>query len=290
MSYRESVDGAAITAEDEARVSASQLSLTKKQLDVYPWGERVENSTALTSAVRGPIRAGAADRPADPQLRHDALHAAATIALLVEAVRNDPGLGPDSLHLLTLVDSEACRLSELVAVGGTTSPEAPVEAVEVDRIVAEVVATAGGCGTAQVTCQSEPALAAVSATGLWRALHNVVDNAVRAVGHRGIVAVRVSRQPGFVIVEVDDNGPGFPYGPRGLSSLGLGVVQDFVSGYAGTLEIGTGALGGCCVRLLLPVGGADALIDVSAVIDVHDPLDVTDLIPGPRLGAVPTDG
>ncbi|RMI40077.1 hypothetical protein EBO15_27915 [Actinomadura harenae] len=90
----------------------------------------------------------------------------------------------------------------------------------------------------------------MDAVALWRALRNVLDNACRVAGHR--VNVRVGVERGWVVLQVDDDGPGFGQAPGGLASLGLGIVHDLVSGYGGSLEIRTCEMGGARVRLLLP--------------------------------------
>jgi signal transduction histidine kinase len=55
-----------------------------------------------------------------------------------------------------------------------------------------------------------------------------------------------------VVVQVDDDGPGFGAGSPGTAALGLGIVQDLVSATGGELDIHPGAMGGCCVHLRLP--------------------------------------
>lgn len=138
------------------------------------------------------------------------------------------------------------------AVQRPANPEPATQPVSVDRIAADVVAALRLTGGAVVTLCAEQACADVAELGLWRALRNVVDNACRAAGAPGRVVVRVCVDDGWVLAEVDDDGPGFGYGPAGLASLGLGIVRDFLAESGGTLHIGVSPMGGSRVQIRLP--------------------------------------
>src|SRR5262249_43394176 len=86
----------------------------------------------------------------------------------------------------------------------------------------------------------------------WRALRNMVFNAVQAAGPDGTVAVRVTCIDGVAVVEVEDNGPGFDPWQQSVTSMGLAIVDELISVLGGRLEIRAGSLGGCCVRISLP--------------------------------------
>jgi signal transduction histidine kinase len=120
----------------------------------------------------------------------------------------------------------------------------------VDELAAEVVTGIRLATPHEVCFAGGPAWAHMDAVALWRALRNVLDNACRVAAHR--VDVRVGVEHGWVVLQVDDDGPGFGQAPGGLASLGLGIVHDLVSGYGGSLEIRTCEMGGARVRLLLP--------------------------------------
>ncbi|HEX6074653.1 MAG TPA: sensor histidine kinase [Micromonosporaceae bacterium] len=147
----------------------------------------------------------------------------------------------------------------LRAYDAVQCPEEPApqpRPVSVDRIAAEVVAALRLGGDATVTLRAEQAWADVEELDLWRALRNVVDNAVRAAGEHGTVAVQVYLDDGWAVTEVDDDGPGFGAGPPGLASLGLGIVRDFTDGSGGSLQIGQSRLGGSLVQIRLPAAPA----------------------------------
>jgi signal transduction histidine kinase len=145
------------------------------------------------------------------------------------------------------------------------------ERIRVDELTAEVV-TGMRLATAHEVCfTGTEAWAHMDPVALWRAVRNVLDNACRVAAGR--VNVGVEAGQGWVVIQVDDDGPGFGAGwgraRPGLASLGLGIVHDLISGYGGSLEIRTCEMGGARVRMLLPAapppdGAAGVLADAGA--------------------------
>ena len=84
------------------------------------------------------------------------------------------------------------------------------------------------------------------------------DNATRAAGPSGVVAVEIKRDRSMTMVIVEDSGPGFGKIPQG-HGIGLAEVASNVIRYGGKVECGRGARGGVRVSLWLPqvwaVGG-----------------------------------
>lgn len=124
------------------------------------------------------------------------------------------------------------------------------ERVRVDELAFEVVGGLRLATAHRVEFTAEPVWAHMDSVALWRALRNVLDNACRVARNR--VEVGVSAADGWITVQVDDDGPGFGAGSPGLSSLGLGIVHDLITGHGGHLEIRTSETGGARVRILLP--------------------------------------
>jgi signal transduction histidine kinase len=85
----------------------------------------------------------------------------------------------------------------------------------------------------------------------WRALRNLVGNAVRSAGPAGRVRVGVVGDGRWTVAVVDDDGPGFGEASPGSQSLGLGIAHGFAAVWDGHLEIHRGNLGGCRARLRL---------------------------------------
>ena len=104
------------------------------------------------------------------------------------------------------------------------------------------------------------------ASALRRAVGNLVDNAVRHASHQ--VNVSVGIRDGRSIVEVRDDGPGFPRAiatrakeryvgsPGGGAGLGLAIVDAIATAHGGSLDL-TAATGdgATVVRLWLPAAG-----------------------------------
>ena len=201
--------------------------------------------------------------PGDPslrrrRLRHDIRHELGTIIMLASAVAVSDDVGAGSRERIEQLLGETRWLDHLLrrleeddelAVPGP-------ERVRVDELAAEAVSGVRLATGHVVGFTAQPAWAHMDALALWRALRNVLDNACRIAAGR--VDVAVGTEQGWTVIQVDDDGPGFGGGAKGLSSLGLGIVHDLVSGHGGSLEIRSCELGGARVRLLLPTAPAPA--------------------------------
>jgi signal transduction histidine kinase len=111
---------------------------------------------------------------------------------------------------------------------------------------------------------------ALDATQLRQALLNLVQNAVQAVQEAApsLPQVRITIARHHEIraldIAVEDNGPGVPLAERQRiftpfyttkdhgTGLGLAIVHSIVSLHGGTLAVDDSALGGACVRMLIP--------------------------------------
>jgi two-component system nitrogen regulation sensor histidine kinase NtrY len=102
-----------------------------------------------------------------------------------------------------------------------------------------------------------------------QALTNLLQNAAQAVAesHReggGRVVARARREAGDIVIEIEDDGPGFPADRERLfepyvttrsrgTGLGLAIVRKIMEEHAGTVALLAGSLGGGLVRLTFPV-------------------------------------
>lgn len=105
---------------------------------------------------------------------------------------------------------------------------------------------------------------------LDRAVRNLVDNAVRHARGRVALAVTVSPDGRWALLDVDDDGPGVPPADRhrvlerfvrlddarardgGGSGLGLAIVHDVLVAHRGGVEVLDAPGGGARLRLVLP--------------------------------------
>ncbi|QXJ21901.1 hypothetical protein AGRA3207_002810 [Actinomadura graeca] len=222
--------------------------------------------------VRAPA-GGAAHALWRRRLRHDIRHELGTIIMLASAVAVSEDVGEVSRRRIEQLLGETRWLDHLLRRLDEDDDDQPLpspERIRVDGLTEEVVTGIRLATPHEICLDADEAWAHMDPVALWRALRNVLDNACRVAGGR--VDVRVEVVQGWVVIQVDDDGPGFGAGrdaprpagrdaphsggrdaPRhGLASLGLGIVHDLISGYGGSLEIRTCEMGGARVRMLLP--------------------------------------
>lgn len=189
------------------------------------------------------------------RLRHDIRHEIATIGLLTSAAARSAEAGENISSLVRLVVNEVHWLVRLVQLELTdpVGPDGEPKPMRLDRLVGETISTLRSAMVhTRFECTLEETWARVDAFAFHRAIRNVVDNAVRAAGSGGIVRLRVTERDGRAIVEVDDDGPGIGAGPRGIGSLGLGIVREVADRYHGILGMRRSPMGGASVLLSLP--------------------------------------
>jgi signal transduction histidine kinase len=101
---------------------------------------------------------------------------------------------------------------------------------------------------------------------------NLVQNALHAMDGTGVLTVGLAFQPPWVVVTIDDSGPGVPpeirdriftpffttKGPGQGTGLGLGIVHRIVSEHGGEVEVGDAPGGGARFTVRLPAGGQGA--------------------------------
>lgn len=180
--------------------------------------------------------------------------------LLADVVSDSADVGAGSRARLDQLGREAHWLGQLLSAydeattrGSHDELGLPAGEVSVDALTSEVLSGLRLTSTAKVQLTASSARCYANRLGLWRALRNLLDNAFRAAGQDGQIDVAVFVQEDRdVVIQIDDDGPGFGAGPKGLASLGLGIVQDFVVESGGSIELRPSKLGGSCVRIVLP--------------------------------------
>lgn len=222
-----------------------------------------EAADRWVDAVPAPV-AGPDTRADAHELRgivHDLGHGLSTMTLLLAAAR--AGTVP-TFGLLELIEQETERLLAVAhsATGAAGAPSAePAEPVDVRAVLGPVARLAAHVGETAVRLQPGPAATArIDPAVLSRVVTNLVDNAVRAAGPVGTVRIAVHRAGSDaqdVLVDVVDDGPGFPLGPPGSSRTGLDLVNRLLAACGGRLELRGAAPRGTCARVVLPGLAAD---------------------------------
>ena len=116
---------------------------------------------------------------------------------------------------------------------------------------------------------SAPLLVRADGGRLEQAIGNLVDNAVRYSGNEGRISIRVIADGVRVLIQVDDDGPGFPEAelphvfdrfyrgersrPTGGSGLGLSIVREIVRVHRGEVRAENRPEGGARVIIGLPM-------------------------------------
>lgn len=118
----------------------------------------------------------------------------------------------------------------------------------------------------------EPVRLVCDGQKVTQALTNLLQNSIDALterigpdtARRGAVVLRVERAPAGVVIEVEDNGPGFPDGDRQRlldpyvtsrargTGLGLAIVRKIMEEHGGRVELADCRTGGAIVRLIFP--------------------------------------
>ncbi|MFD1860643.1 PAS domain-containing protein [Aeromicrobium camelliae] len=174
--------------------------------------------------------------------------------------------------MLSTVDADADRLSRLIAElldaaridsGRLTLRTGPVR---LDELAARVLASAYAAADEHPAPVVEGEIPVIwgDEDRITQVVTNLVENAIRHGD--GLRELAVRRDGDGVVVEVSDYGSGIPVelrqrvfsrfwksGPGAGSGLGMFIVRGVVQQHHGTIDIGTGELGGARIQVRLPI-------------------------------------
>lgn len=184
---------------------------------------------------------------------HDVANAVGANEGLIASVLDADGIPPSARRRLSLVHREQQRILAFLGSFLDENRTVAVRPVEVRELVESVAALVAGTTSARVTVADGPDVTAtIDAVALWRTLHNLVGNAVRAAGPQGHVEIVVAREGEIVRIDIIDSGPGFGSAPLGRASLGLEVVAALLAAHGGTVTLVQGTGPGTRIRVELP--------------------------------------
>jgi signal transduction histidine kinase len=180
---------------------------------------------------------------------------------------------PQALTTEALSDVDRIQrlTTDLLLLARLDADEPPEhEEVDLGQVAAEEAARARPRTDVRVVLDiSSEIVVHGSGDQLRRVVANLVDNAVRHA--ETAVLVRLVRQGGDAVLEVDDDGPGIPVEHReavfdrftrldeardrdaGGSGLGLAIVRDVVARHGGSVVVVDGPLG-ARLRARVPIG------------------------------------
>jgi heavy metal sensor kinase len=184
--------------------------------------------------------------------------------------------------MLEEVDRLATLVDSLLTLSRADGGHALVhrESIDLSQLVRDVVAQVSVLSeekrqTLEVTTQG-PILVAADRGILWRAVINLLDNAIKYSPLRAHVRVMVTQEPGAARVTIVDHGPGIEAAhlphifdrfyrvdkarSRELGGVGLGlaIAKWAVEAHGGTIEVESVPKGGSTFRITLPMLSAGA--------------------------------
>jgi signal transduction histidine kinase len=199
---------------------------------------------------------------------HDMRQTIATILALGTATLGEPQLPSAALARVKLMVDQTEWLADIIAQGLETSEQGRKRAHRTDarETVTEAVASArlAWQGQMDVVAVAGPVWIGIHPVLLRRAIANLLDNAMRAAGSEGHIRVSAGSCPGWALIAIEDDGPGFGHIKKGYG-LGLAAVTRSVIRHGGGVECTRSSLGGACVSLWLPLapgqkGSANRLV------------------------------
>jgi signal transduction histidine kinase len=169
--------------------------------------------------------------------------------------------------------ARATRLVEQLLALARSEPDAvlPVERVDVTTVcrkaIEETRALADSRSVTIALVADEASVVSGDAVALGLLVRNLVDNAVRYSPAGSRVEVRVRKDGGRVVLDVDDSGPGIPdsehervfdrfyrrsEATESGSGLGLAIVRSVGNAHRASIGLGRSALGGLQVSVSFP--------------------------------------
>jgi signal transduction histidine kinase len=212
---------------------------------------RTQNVHAPSMSPAAVSGNGSPQSDAMRELCHDLRQPVATISALVEAAQTEADIPPGVRRWLEQIVGESRRISEMIH--HVLEDTLAFEPMDAGKAVREVVdwtrITYKGRLDFVLEIDDEP-LVIADRVLLRRGFSNLLENAVRAAGPKGSVAVAVGRRDGWIQVDVSDSGEG--EGPPQGTGLGLRIVERLTRTHYGDLAFLRAPLGGVRVRLRLP--------------------------------------
>jgi nitrogen fixation/metabolism regulation signal transduction histidine kinase len=263
-----------------ARVAAGELSARVEARAGGEVGElvaafnRMTEDLAATTARAAAAERVAAWREVARRLAHEVKNPLTPVAMSVETLREawerrSPAFGEIFDEATRAIGEEVRRLSRIVDEFGRFArlPAPAPRAVAPGDLVASAAALYPDVGPVRVERSVAPALPTVQVDPdqLGQVLHNLVKNAVEAVGAAGTVRLSARVDRDELELAVSDDGPGLspeqqarafePYFTTkpGGTGLGLAISERIVREHGGRIEVRSTPGAGATFAVRLPV-------------------------------------
>jgi signal transduction histidine kinase len=190
------------------------------------------------------------------EICHDMRQPIAGVLALAEAALDEPQVPPAALARLRLIVEQAEWLAQMISHGleAGEQPREPAYRTDAGHAIAEAAASARLVwpGDMDVIEPAKGMKLTIHPVILRRSIANLLDNAMRAAGPAGHVRITAGSFPGWGLIAVEDDGPGFGHIEKG-HGLGLATVTRSIVKHGGGVEYTRSSLGGSCVSLWLPL-------------------------------------
>jgi signal transduction histidine kinase len=201
------------------------------------------------------LAADLARKNIQPEVLESLFHVLDPVAARAALVRIATSV--DAISLLDEIESATSRISDLVCAikEYTHMDQGPVQNVDIVKSLESTLTILNHKLKRGVTVEREysrvPLLVNSFGSELNQVWTNIIDNAIDAMGGKGLLRVKTYRDDSHVVVEIADNGPGISadalphifepfYTTKGVgegTGLGLDTVQRIVKKHKGTIQV-----------------------------------------------------
>jgi signal transduction histidine kinase len=231
--------------------------------------------TDLTQALRQKERLAQLGQ-AVSKVSHDLRNILTTAQLFTDRIEmsEDPSVKRMAPKLVSSITRAVHLCESTLAFGKAEEPSPTLTVTALDHIIQDVVENerlaADGADINFVLDVPENLKVRADPEQLFRVLSNLTRNArqaIAATGQGGEIRLTATDQPGYWVIDVQDDGPGLPPKARehlftafrggarkGGSGLGLAIAAELVRGHGGTLELKETGASGTVFRISLPKG------------------------------------
>ncbi len=177
-------------------------------------------------------------------------------------------------EFVQVMHEEISRLDNFISKFLTTSmPDTGITAVDINALLKKIeILVSFQAGARNIRCDFQYGkipMALINLFQLEQAVLNVINNAMEAIDSDGGLAVKTtlekSPKKDYVVIEVDDNGPGMPADRSSRNSsrvkvgkgFGLIITEEIMKSCCGRMEIKSREGKGTSVRLYVPAAEAE---------------------------------
>ena len=210
---------------------------------------------------------------------HDLKNLVAQLSLVVSNARrhmHNPAFVEDAIRT---VDNAVAKMNRMLEqLRKNRLQWSPPQRVDVGEVLAEVVHhRSASAPVPRLECHAEALCILADRDRLSVIVGHLVQNAQEATGQHGHVTVRLARDVGSAVIEVEDDGVGMdaqfvrerlfrPFDTtKGNAGMGVGVYEarEFVRAHGGTVDVQSALGRGTTFQLRFALAGAEAPLSVA---------------------------